>query len=287
MMRLDISMTFSRSEPLSEEHAPAPVQGSIKASGRHITVTIDSEEPIFDASKSMLASVRTFAEGLANRGVSMTVVSAHGEMVSIGDVSAPVSQRPLTRSKWIRIESLRALSRMTKRRSKNDQSSSSLLPPPTLWPLVPTVNRQIETRVTTTHHTRGSGRPRLRLVKHHEEFGPGPLLEFDITEDRTVIGSSESCDLQLSGIAPEHAEIVHDGFDEYVLSSRGAIEGSVNPESNKEVTLRTGSRVHIGPWRIVFFREEYADHGRPFGGRQGGEFSYQQPQFNPYERTID
>ena len=34
----------------------------------------------------------------------------------------------------------------------------------------------------------------------------------------------------------------------------------------------------MGPWRMAFFREEYADHGRPFGGRLGGEFSVQKPQ---------
>ncbi|HSP75244.1 MAG TPA: hypothetical protein VLO31_03400, partial [Cryobacterium sp.] len=42
--------------------------------------------------------------------------------------------------------------------------------------------------------------------------------------------------------------------------------------------LRTGARIEMGPWRLAFFREEYADHGRPYGGRVGGEFAVQKPQ---------
>ena len=42
--------------------------------------------------------------------------------------------------------------------------------------------------------------------------------------------------------------------------------------------LRTGTRVELGGHRLVFFREEYADHGRPHGGRIGGEAGRQLPQ---------
>ena len=42
--------------------------------------------------------------------------------------------------------------------------------------------------------------------------------------------------------------------------------------------LRTGTRVEVGTHRLVFFREEYADHGRPYGGRIGGEAGHQRPQ---------
>lgn len=124
------------------------------------------------------------------------------------------------------------------------------------------------------------------LVKDDGEIGPGPLLEFNVEKDSVIIGSADTCDLQLSGIDAEHAEIIHDEYDEYVMISRGATSGSVNPESRRRVTLRTGSRIHMGPWRIVFLRAEYADHGRPFGGRQGGEYAYQRPQYNPYTRTV-
>jgi hypothetical protein len=48
--------------------------------------------------------------------------------------------------------------------------------------------------------------------------------------------------------------------------------------------LRTGALITLGPWRLAFFREEFADHGRPFGGRMGGEFAVQRPQ--PARRTV-
>ena len=42
--------------------------------------------------------------------------------------------------------------------------------------------------------------------------------------------------------------------------------------------LRTGCGIDLGEWHLSFFREEYADHGRPYGGRIGGEFGHQRPQ---------
>ena len=45
--------------------------------------------------------------------------------------------------------------------------------------------------------------------------------------------------------------------------------------------LRTGARIELGPWRMGFFREEFADHGRPYGGRVGGELARQKRQPGP------
>ena len=52
----------------------------------------------------------------------------------------------------------------------------------------------------------------------------------------------------------------------------------VNGAHVDSAVLRTASRVQVGEWTMSFFREEYADHGRPFGGRIGGELGYQRPQ---------
>jgi hypothetical protein len=49
--------------------------------------------------------------------------------------------------------------------------------------------------------------------------------------------------------------------------------------------LRTGNRVQLGGWTLVYWRAEYADHGRPFGGRIGGELGHQQPQ--PGRHRLD
>ena len=43
----------------------------------------------------------------------------------------------------------------------------------------------------------------------------------------------------------------------------------------------------MGSWRLAYFREEFADHGRPFGGRSGGEFAYQRPQVDPRTGAIE
>lgn len=58
-------------------------------------------------------------------------------------------------------------------------------------------------------------------------------------------------------------------------------------ETADVAVLRTGSRVDLGRWTVTFYREEYADHGRPFGGRIGGELGHQrvQPQRRP--RPLD
>jgi hypothetical protein len=46
----------------------------------------------------------------------------------------------------------------------------------------------------------------------------------------------------------------------------------------RERILRTGCRLEVGDWVLVFARDEHADHGRPYGGRIGGELGHQRPQ---------
>ncbi|WP_235201515.1 hypothetical protein [Microbacterium sp. CH12i] len=90
--------------------------------------------------------------------------------------------------------------------------------------------------------------------------------------------------MRLADTDPVHATVVHDDRDEYVLTLHG--EGEMNASSRAAETgagdrseiLRTGARFTAGPWTLVFGREEFADHGRPFGGREGGELEDQPPQ---------
>lgn len=127
---------------------------------------------------------------------------------------------------------------------------------------------------TTTHAEWGAGRPRL-LVSGQEHF------EFLVETDRVTIGSGEGADVRVAGIEPIHAEIRHDSEDEYLLVLNGPAETSAaaTPRSTLDgidaELLRTGAQFVLGPWTFVFARDEYADHGRPFGGREGGENSYQ------------
>lgn len=128
---------------------------------------------------------------------------------------------------------------------------------------------------TTTHAEWGAGNPRLRVTRDDERS------EFPLEEDVVRIGSAAGNELVLADADPVHATITHDERDEYVLQLHG--DGEMNASSGADAThpgddtetLRTGARFTVGPWTLVFARDEYADHGRPFGGRQGGEYSDQ------------
>jgi len=130
----------------------------------------------------------------------------------------------------------------------------------------------------TTHADWGAGDPRLLVSSEQTRF------VYEIPDGGATIGSAPDCGLHLEGTDPVHAVIRHDSHDEYVLEMRGPGETSANIEKAEEEerrgveVLRTGARFTMGPWRLVFVRDEFADHGRPFGGREGGEFSDQPEQ---------
>ncbi|WP_240977231.1 FHA domain-containing protein [Planctomonas sp. JC2975] len=132
------------------------------------------------------------------------------------------------------------------------------------------------TGIGTTHAGWGAGEPRLLVSGGDRRF------VFDLDEDGIRIGSAADCDLRLEGLDALHAHIRHDDRDEYLLSLVGAGETTVAPEISDapadETILRTGARFVLGQWTFVFQREEFADHGRPFGGREGGEGDVQQGQ---------
>ncbi|MFD4960595.1 hypothetical protein [Microbacterium sp. NPDC058389] len=127
---------------------------------------------------------------------------------------------------------------------------------------------------TTTHGEWGEGRPRL-IVSGADRF------EFPLDSDRTTIGSGDDADLRVAGTAPVHAEIRHDEHDEYLLLPHGEAQTNTTPEPRasldgaEAIVLRSGAQFRLGEWRFTFARDEYADHGRPFGGREGGELADQ------------
>ncbi|UUT35645.1 FHA domain-containing protein [Microbacterium elymi] len=124
---------------------------------------------------------------------------------------------------------------------------------------------------TTTHSSWGSGNPHL-IVSHEDRHRTLPL-------DRDVvrIGSADDVELRLAGLQPLHAEIHHDPEDEYVLVLHGPATTSARHVPVDSIggklgeVLRTGARFVLGEWAFVYARDEYADHGLPYGGRQGGE----------------
>lgn len=129
----------------------------------------------------------------------------------------------------------------------------------------------------TTHSNWGDGSPRLLV------HGDGIHDEIPLTHTVTHIGSAGDSEIQFDFLAPTHAIVHHDAVDEYELTLYGPGETTQNPDPDDTglahpIILRTGAQFRLGPLTFVFQREEFADHGRPYGGRQGGELSPQLPQ---------
>lgn len=125
--------------------------------------------------------------------------------------------------------------------------------------------------ITTTHDPLGGGEPRLLFaVGDHN----GPPRTHVLRRGVNTVGSHPDNDLCLPGLAPFHVEINRSEGDDYVLvnlSSGGQTRVHGRPVCNAE--LHSGARIEVGGHVLSFAREEYADHGRPNGGRQGGELS--------------
>lgn len=272
--KADINLDFSLTEVSGEE-----THGSVKASGTEVVVSLDRIEGLLSQRMPSLGDIRPLARTLSDQGLSIVVEGPQGRIISLGAVEVPASQRVITRSPHIKLGKFGALATFLNRGRRTPVRSFSLIPPGTLLPLLPTVKRKIPRRTTTTHYTRGSGRPRLIFVQDSASWNGQIPREFDLTADRVRIGSHESAELQLPGLDGVHAEIVHNDQDEYILVRHGKVSGSFGQGSNS--VLRTGARIQMGQWCLAFFREEFADHGRPFGGRSGGEFAYQRPQLDP------
>jgi pSer/pThr/pTyr-binding forkhead associated (FHA) protein len=137
----------------------------------------------------------------------------------------------------------------------------------------------------TTHN--GGGRPRLVLSLGGSvelPAGAGPVVqpEFALDTDRVVIGGGPDADLRLDGLDAVHAEIWHDENDDYVVVDRARSHATrVDGDPVVERALHTGDRIELGPYTLVFVRDERADHLRPYGGRQGGELAVQEAQPPP------
>lgn len=160
-----------------------------------------------------------------------------------------------------------------------------LVPPATPLPLLPTLFRRPRRPVTTTHDPAHGGRPRLVAPPGHWPWDEQPV--HDLRPGVTRIGSHPDNDIRLEGLADFHAEVVRSAEDEYVFVQRSRVEPSrVNGEPVHERILRTSSRIEMGPHVFSYYREEYADHGRPYGGRVGGEIGHQRPQ-PPLSAMVD
>ncbi|MDH6237675.1 FHA domain-containing protein [Cryobacterium sp. CG_9.6] len=299
-IKLHIDLAFSLAEP-----TPTPVEssestgaefgdsfgaadvmsGTVTANGSEITVFTSNPELFVQGRALSLEPLRTVAAELASRGLTVSITGPVGVIARLGDVQASVTQRLVTRSPNIVLGAPNALAPLVqaRMRGKSRMSVAIPLPPATVLPIAPTFDRHRRRGVTTTHYSHGSGRPRLIFVVGSENWNGQMPREFDLLPGVTTIGSSPQADLQLPGLKAIHAEIRHDEHDEYRLFAVGDVSGSSRPKEDGRggsdgQVLRTGSRIEMGPWRMGYFREEFADHGRPFGGRVGGEFAVQKTQ---------
>lgn len=255
------------------------VTGTLRGSGAVLELTVS--DPFVFAGRSDARAVRGLAEVLAAQGLSVTVVAPSGPLVTLGAPHTPWWQRWVTGSRHLRIErgaGVWSLARGRARATAGALPSADLVPPATVWPPAPTFLRR-RRRISTTHGPRGGGRPRLIMAPRATPW-PGDVQDsFALRDAVTTIGSHENCDIRLPGLEPRHAQVRLDERDEFVLTRLGA-QGStlVNGAPVDSALLRTASRVQLGDATLSFYREEYADHGRPHGGRLGGEIGHQRRQ---------
>ncbi len=256
------------------------VRGTLTGRGKTLELRLD--DPVAFAGRADARAVRAVADALAGYGITVSVIADERPLLQVGATRAGWFQRRLTGSRHLRIVGLRgaaAGARGSARGGEGLLPGRSLVPPTTLYPLAPTFSRRPRPVVTTTHDPRQGGNPRLVLTVGNSRLPQSGNVIYPLARATTTIGSDESCDVQLSGLAPLHAEIVHDERDELVLLDRSRSGTTrVNGFQIESRVLRTGARVELGEWIFAFRRAEYADHGRPFGGRIGGELGFQRAQ---------
>ena len=138
---------------------------------------------------------------------------------------------------------------------------------------------------------RGGGNPRLIMAPRARPVArrpPGGVPR--CARDVTTIGSDPACDIVLPGPGAAARRGPARRADEFVAGPArpAGRDLRVNGAPVDRSLLRTASRVQLGDWTLSFYREEYADHGRPYGGRVGGEIGHQRAQpSRPTARTRD
>lgn len=262
-----------------ERDGQPDVEGRLTGSGNRLVLEVDTPEAFAGARDA--PAVRGFARALAERHVQVRVVSGGQHLITVGDVRAPWWQRRLTGSRRIRMGSLRGALTAARARTGGQQQALpdlSMLPPATVWPPAPTFLRRKRRHPTTTHDPGRGGEARLFLVEA-DVLGDRRAPTYWLV-DGARIGSGADCEIRLPGLAEVHARLVHDEHDEWVVEAVGGTTRVHGTPVMRHI-LRTGTGISVGDHRLSFFREEYADHGRPYGGRIGGELGRQRPQEPP------
>lgn len=246
--------------------------GTLRGTGSDLELTV-SEPGLLGGSGT--GPARRLAQSLAMRGVSLRV-TADRPLVTLGADSHSWWQRKVTGSRYIALDSIGVIPRLLRLR-REGRRRPPLVPPRSPLPLAPTLLRQVR-HVTTTHDPDRGGYPRLMMAPNpHPQ--PGERRPIYDLGQVTTIGSAPDSVIRLPDVPERLAVVRRDADDEFVVVSLDpSLPVRVNGAPVRQAILRTGSRVELGRWTLSYFREEYADHGRPHGGRIGGELGYQQPQ---------
>lgn len=137
------------------------------------------------------------------------------------------------------------------------------------------MNRRLRHQVITL----GAGHPRLvTSVGGYAMTGTaaasGVTESFPLDADTTMLGGATRQDIHLAGLPPAYGAVVHRRGDEYIyMQLDPAYTARLNGTCIITAALHHGDRLTLGHHELVFQRDEFADHGRFDGGRQGGEFS--------------
>lgn len=275
-------LEFSIELPAVGKATPRQISGTLSGQGSVLDLALD-ELPALDR-RGAGQALRTWAKRISAAGIQIAVRDPSGLLVTVGAVRPSFLALLLTGSRCVRLGRLGLVIRSLQRRGRPTLSLDDLMPPSTPIPMMPTLRRQPR-RVTTTHDPEGGGRPRLYFSGSLNRLPGGQPREFFLRVGQvTTIGSDPGCHLQLDGLDPQHAEVRRDEWDEYWMVSVGATPVRVNGSTVRKARMRTGTKVEMGRWTMSYFRSEHADHGRPHGGRIGGEAGHQIPQDMPVYR---
>lgn len=286
-MHIDSDLTFSYAEPPVGGMPARAMTGTISGVGSHLEVRCDTLPQVSASTAAPL--LRRTAAGLASVGLTVSVSGPDGLLMTIGAVRGNLLHRLLTRSSHVRLARVVQFVRILRPRAKasGGMTLAELMPPSTVLPLAPTFRRQAR-RVTTTHDPQGGGRPRLQFRAGRAPFEGDSTRSFYLKPGVTTIGRGSECDLVLAGIDVVQAKIWRNDDDEYVLEALSeTVPCYVDGRAVRGGLLRTGTRIELGNWVMSYFRAEFADHGRPYGGRIGGELGFQRTQSTPTYRKPD
>lgn len=286
VLHLATDLTVDIDVPAADGNPAAHVHAVVTGSGNR--VHIHSDDILSLVGQPSRAAVRQMAEQLARLGLVVEISGPDGLIVSLGAVHPSMLHRLVTLSPYMRLGSWSRAAAAARARLRPSSRSTRLrapgLPPGTPWPPFPSLARQPHV-ASTTHDPGGGGNPRLYLSDTSDPDAAWPVGVYHLSPAGIRIGSGEDVDLRLAGVDELQAEIIRTDDDEYVLIARSTrLLSTVGGLQLPRQILRTGARIQLGTWRMSYVRDEFADHGRPYGGRIGGELGHQRTQPIPDNR---